>query len=101
MREYVIAIENLNQELVGLGLENIVAIAMPDAVLIANKSSTQEVKNVVSYLKNNKLPQAEVFPKQHRPWGWFEQLTFGTRFQVKRIFVHLSCSESSEPSPPI
>ena len=80
--------ENLNQELVGLGLENIVAIAMPDAVLIANKSSTQEVKNVVSYLKNNKLPQAEVFPKQHRPWGWFEQLTFGTRFQVKRIFVH-------------
>ena len=87
-RNTLLRSENSNQELVGVGLENIVAIAMPDAVLISNKNSTQEVKNVVSYLRNKKLSQAEVFPKQHRPWGWFEQLTFGTRFQVKRIFVN-------------
>ena len=37
--------------------------------------------------KTNNIPQAEIFPKDHRPWGWFESLAFGDDFQVKRIFV--------------
>jgi len=74
--------------LVGIGLTNIVAIAMPDAVLIADKSRAQDVKIAVSRLKAEKAPQAETFPRDHRPWGWFERLVMGTRFQVKRIVVH-------------
>lgn len=74
-------------ELVGLGLEDIVAIAMPDAVLVAHKSRSQDLKVVVSNLKKNRVSQAENFPKDHRPWGWFETLAIRGRFQVKRIFV--------------
>jgi mannose-1-phosphate guanylyltransferase/mannose-6-phosphate isomerase len=77
-----------NQRLVGLGLENIVAIAMPDAVLVADKSRAQDVKLVVAALKNQGAHQAETFPRDHRPWGWFESLVVGERFQVKRIVVH-------------
>jgi mannose-1-phosphate guanylyltransferase / mannose-6-phosphate isomerase len=80
--------ENSNQQLVGLGLEDIVAIAMPDAVLVVHKNRVQDVKNVVTNLKKQNVSQAEIFPKDHRPWGWFETLTIQGRFQVKRILVH-------------
>ena len=79
--------ENESQHLVGLGLENIIAIAMPDAVLVAHKDRAQDIKVVVSALKAKGVPQAENFPKDHRPWGWFESLVIGGRFQVKRIHV--------------
>ncbi len=74
--------------LVGIGLENIIAIAMPDAVLVADKSRAQEVKQAVAALKAKGARQAETFPRDHRPWGWFETLALGERFQVKRIVVH-------------
>lgn len=75
-------------ELVGIGLKDIVAVATPDAVLIADKSRAQDVKKAVAALKAKAAPQAETFPKDHRPWGWFESLAIGDRFQVKRIVVH-------------
>ena len=76
------------QAIVGIGLDDIVAVAMPDAVLISHKGRTQEVKQAVAALKEKKAPQAETFPKDHRPWGWFESLVVGERFHVKRIVVH-------------
>jgi mannose-1-phosphate guanylyltransferase/mannose-6-phosphate isomerase len=76
------------QAIVGIGLEDIVAVAMPDAVLISHKDRSQDVKIAVAELKKKNLPQAESFPKDHRPWGWFESLVVGDRFQVKRIVVH-------------
>ncbi|MEP1201220.1 mannose-1-phosphate guanylyltransferase/mannose-6-phosphate isomerase [Tateyamaria sp.] len=75
-------------ELVGIGLQNIVAIAMNDAVLVTNASRCQDVKLAVQSLKAQGALQAEQFPKDHRPWGWFESLVVGDRFQVKRIVVH-------------
>ena len=75
-------------ELVGIGLKNIIAVAMPDAVLVADASRAQDVKNAVSALKDKQANQATAFPKDHRPWGWFENLVLGSRFQVKRIVVH-------------
>lgn len=74
--------------LVGIGLDDIVAVAMPDAVLIARKSECQKVKDVVSNLRQHKARQADAFRRDHRPWGWFECLSLGPRFQVKRIVVH-------------
>lgn len=80
--------ESEDQQLVAIGLENIVAVAMPDAVLIAHKDRTQDVKLAVNALKAAGVLQAETLPRDFRPWGWFESLVIGTRFQVKRIHVH-------------
>lgn len=73
--------------MLGLGLKNVIAVATRDAVLIADRSRLQEVKAAVATLKNNKAPQAEDHPRFHRPWGWYETLCLGPRFQVKRIMV--------------
>ena len=80
--------ESPGQRIVGIGLEGIIAVAMPDAVLIARKDRTQEVKAAVAALQAEGAKQAETFPRDHRPWGWFESLAMGERFQVKRIVVH-------------
>lgn len=79
--------ESPNQQIVGIGLDNIIAVAMPDAVLIVKKDRAQDVKQAVQLLKANKVRQAETFPKDYRPWGWFESLALFEGFQVKRIHV--------------
>ena len=77
-----------NLEVVGIGLKNIIAVAMNDAVLVADMSRAQDVKKAVDALKAKNAAQATTFPKDHRPWGWFESLVISDRFQVKRIHVH-------------
>lgn len=79
--------ESVGQQVIGLGLDNIMVIAMLDAVLVAHKDYSQDVKLAVELLKKNNVAQAEIFPKDYRPWGWFESLVLGSRFQVKRICV--------------
>ena len=79
--------ESASLELVGLGLKDIIAVAMPDAVLVAHKDRAQDVKTAITELKSQNIKQAETFPKDHRPWGWFETLAIRGRFQVKHIFV--------------
>ena len=79
--------ESSSQQVVGIGLNEIIAIAMPDAVLVATKNRAQDVKKAVELLKSKDVAQAEIFPKDHRPWGWFERLALGDCFQVKRICV--------------
>ena len=80
--------EDEQQALVGIGLEDVIAVAMPDAVLVAHKSRAQDVKQAVAALKAQGAKQAEVLPRDYRPWGWFESLAIGGRFQVKRIHVN-------------
>lgn len=58
------------QQLVGIGLTDIIAVAMPDAVLISHKDRAQEVKQAVAALKSKAVPQAETLPRDYRPWGW-------------------------------
>ncbi len=74
-------------QLVGLGLENIVAVAMADAVLVADRSRTSTLGDVVKQMRAAAVPQADNFPKDHRPWGFFETLILSDTFQVKRIVV--------------
>lgn len=80
--------ESDDLELVGLGLRDLVVVAMPDAVLVADRGRAQEVKKAVAALKQKGVSQAEQFPVDHRPWGWFETLVLSDRFQVKRLVVH-------------
>ncbi len=87
-RNTLLRSEDSTMEIVGIGLENVVAVAMPDAVLVADITRAQDVRKAVDALKSKKARQAESFPRDHRPWGWFESLVIGSRFQVKRIVVH-------------
>ena len=80
--------EDTGLEVVGIGLSGIIAVAMPDAVLVADAARAQDVKQAVAALKEKNARQATEFRKDHRPWGWFETLVLGERFQVKRIHVH-------------
>ena len=83
----LIRAETGSQHVVGIGLENTMVVAMSDAVLVADRSKTQEVKKVVSILKETRVKQAEDFLRDNRPWGWYETLALSDRFQVKRIVV--------------
>ena len=80
--------EDEGLEVVGIGLRDVITVAMPDAVLVADASRAQDVKLAVAALKEKSAKQATEFPMDHRPWGWFESLAVGERFQVKRIHVH-------------
>ncbi|MER2507760.1 MAG: mannose-1-phosphate guanylyltransferase/mannose-6-phosphate isomerase [Amaricoccus sp.] len=87
-RDTLLRSESPALQVVGIGLDNILVVAMPDAVLIADLARAQDVKLAVSALRKTGAKQAETFPRDHRPWGWFESLVIGDRFQVKRIVVH-------------
>lgn len=86
--------EDAGLEVVGIGLKDMIVVAMPDAVLVADAARAQDVKQAVAALKAKAAKQATAFPKDHRPWGWFESLVVGDRFQVKRIVVHSGASLS-------
>ena len=73
--------------LVGLGLENVIAVAMRDAVLVANMDRAQDVRLAVEALNADGAGQAVDYPRFHRPWGWYETLTHAPRYQVKKIMV--------------
>jgi mannose-1-phosphate guanylyltransferase/mannose-6-phosphate isomerase len=79
--------EHDDMRVVGIGLENTIAVAMRDAVLIADMDRAQDVRLAVDALKAAGDAQASDFPRMHRPWGWYETLALGPRFQVKQIMV--------------
>ena len=71
-----------------LGLEDAVVVATEDAVLAMHRDRAQDVKKVVDRLKAMKRPEATSHNRVYRPWGFYESLITGTRFQVKRIVVN-------------
>ncbi|MDO8788850.1 MAG: mannose-1-phosphate guanylyltransferase/mannose-6-phosphate isomerase [Sulfuritalea sp.] len=70
-----------------IGCEDMVVVETADAVLIAPKARTQEVKRIVSRLKAAGRSEVDLHRKVHRPWGWYDSIDNGERFQVKRIVV--------------
>jgi mannose-1-phosphate guanylyltransferase/mannose-6-phosphate isomerase len=70
-----------------LGLNDIIAVATADAVLVAHKSHSQDVKRVVSWLKEVGRNEGNTHRRVYRPWGYYEGLDAGDRFQVKRLSV--------------
>ncbi|MFV2037992.1 MAG: cupin domain-containing protein, partial [Paracoccaceae bacterium] len=86
-RDSYLRSEEDNLHLVGLGLNNIVAVATRDAVLVADINRGHELKTVVETLRRDGVAQAETYPRFHRPWGWYETLCLSAGFQVKRIMV--------------
>lgn len=86
-RDSLLSARDEGIQVVGIGLRNIAAVATRDAVLIADLDSTQAVADAVKELKLRRAPQAESFRKEFRPWGHYETLALGKRYQVKSIVV--------------
>lgn len=77
-----------------VGLDNVVVVETPDAILVADKGKIQQVKDVVNRLKAEKRAEGNAHRKVYRPWGWYDSIDHGERFQVKRIVVNPGASLS-------
>lgn len=79
-----------------LGLKDMVVVETPDAVMVAAKDHTQAVKEIVQRLKDAGRDEAANHRKAYRPWGHYDSIDDGERFQVKRIVVNPGASLSSQ-----
>ncbi len=70
-----------------IGIANLVVVETPDSVLVANRADIQRVKILVGQLKAAGRPEVDLHPLVYRPWGSYERLATGKRFQVKRLVV--------------
>jgi mannose-1-phosphate guanylyltransferase / mannose-6-phosphate isomerase len=70
-----------------VGVSDLVVVAMDDAVLVASKDNAEAIKNLVNDLKVNDQDLVLRHKRVYRPWGWYERLNRGDRYQVKRIMV--------------
>lgn len=77
-----------------VGVENLIVVETPDAVLVADKSRSQDVKHIVNQLQKTKREEHTLHRKVHRPWGWYDSIDEGGRFKVKRIQVKPKASLS-------
>ena len=77
-----------NRLVATVGLEDVIVVDTPDAVLAANRNRVEDVKALVEQLKAEGRPESENHRRVPRPWGWYEVIDSGLRFQVKRITVN-------------
>ncbi len=80
-------IHSQNKLIATVGVDNLVIIETPDAILVANKDKVQEVKKIVEQLKKDQRSEAVLHREVYRPWGKYDSVDTGERFQVKRITV--------------
>lgn len=80
--------------LAAIGIDDLVVVETQDAVLVAHKTRAQEVRRVVDHLKMQSREEADIHCRVHRPWGGYEGLAQGDRYQVKRIVVKPGASLS-------
>ena len=71
----------------GVGLRDIIVVATEDAVLVAERRHVQQVKKIVESLKEKKRTEGDLHRKVYRPWGYYQSIDAGSRFQVKQITV--------------
>jgi mannose-1-phosphate guanylyltransferase/mannose-6-phosphate isomerase len=70
-----------------VGVNDLVVVSTSDAVMVVPRARSQEVRELVAKLKAAKRPEATDHKRVHRPWGYYESIDMGERFQVKRIVV--------------
>jgi mannose-1-phosphate guanylyltransferase / mannose-6-phosphate isomerase len=83
-----------HRPVVALGTSDLVIVDTPDAVLVASSDKVEQVKEVVAQLKKEGTSQAVMHRRVARPWGWYDSIDMGERFQVKRIAVKPGASLS-------
>jgi mannose-1-phosphate guanylyltransferase/mannose-6-phosphate isomerase len=77
-----------------VGLQDVIVVETPDAVLVASREKSQDVKNIVAQLGREQRGEHALHRKVHRPWGWYDSIDSGPRHQVKRIMVKPGASLS-------
>lgn len=77
-----------------VGVDNLIVVETADAVLVADKSRSQDVKHIVNQLTASSRAEHSLHRKVHRPWGWYDSIDDGHRFKVKRIQVKPKASLS-------
>jgi len=77
-----------------VGLDNVIVVETPDAVLVADRQRSQDVKKIVQQLGAEQRGEQALHRKVHRPWGWYDSIDHGPRHQVKRIMVKPGASLS-------
>jgi mannose-1-phosphate guanylyltransferase / mannose-6-phosphate isomerase len=77
-----------------VGVKDLVVVETPDAVLVADKTRSQDVKKIVNALSQQKRDEHALHRKVNRPWGWYDSIDEGSRFKVKRIQVKPKASLS-------
>ena len=77
-----------------VGVSDLIVVETPDAVLVADKRRSQDVKHIVNQLQATKRDEHTLHRKVHRPWGWYDSIDDGHRFKVKRIQVKPKASLS-------
>ena len=77
-----------------VGMSDVIVVETPDAVLVIDRARSQDVKNIVARLHAEKRGEQTLHRKVHRPWGWYDSIDSGERFQVKRIMVKPGASLS-------
>ncbi|MEC9411945.1 MAG: mannose-1-phosphate guanylyltransferase/mannose-6-phosphate isomerase [Pseudomonadota bacterium] len=77
-----------------IGVEDLVIVETADAVMVASKAQAQDIKDIVAKLKSQSRPEAENHRLCYRPWGYYDSIDLGERFQVKRIRVKPGASLS-------
>jgi mannose-1-phosphate guanylyltransferase/mannose-6-phosphate isomerase len=70
-----------------LGLRNVLIVETDDALLVADRSHAQKVKDIVGHLEGSNRTEHLTHTRVYRPWGYYESIDAGQRFQVKRIMV--------------
>jgi mannose-1-phosphate guanylyltransferase / mannose-6-phosphate isomerase len=77
-----------------VGLDDVVVVETPDAVLVIDRKRSQDVRKIVQRLQAVKRQEPDLHRQVHRPWGWYDSIDSGPRFQVKRILVKPGASLS-------
>jgi mannose-1-phosphate guanylyltransferase/mannose-6-phosphate isomerase len=77
-----------------VGVSDLIVVETADAVLVAHKDHTQDVKKIVDQLRSQGRSEGQIHRKVFRPWGWYDSVDAGERFQVKRIVVKPGASLS-------
>jgi mannose-1-phosphate guanylyltransferase/mannose-6-phosphate isomerase len=77
-----------------VGLRDVVIVETPDAVMVSSRERSQDVKRIVARLEADGRGEKNLHRKVHRPWGWYDSVDAGPRFQVKRIMVKPGASLS-------
>ncbi|RLG58172.1 MAG: mannose-1-phosphate guanylyltransferase/mannose-6-phosphate isomerase [Candidatus Hydrothermarchaeota archaeon] len=95
IRGNVVAVETRNSLIYGedrlvstIGVENLLVIDTKDALLVASKEKSQEVKKIVEKLKNENRREAEFHATVYKPWGYYTVLEEGKRYKVKRLCIY-------------
>jgi mannose-1-phosphate guanylyltransferase/mannose-6-phosphate isomerase len=89
-------VQSESQFIATIGVEDLIVIGTKDSVLVAKKDRVQDVKDVVTYLKNTNRTEHLLHREVHRPWGHYDSIDTGNRYQVKRIVVKPGLSLSKQ-----